>query len=139
MTQLSPHFSLEEMTVTTTGLRNHPDDLQLDRLRRNAHNMEAVRDLLGYAIHVHSGFRSPAVNAAVGGAATSDHLNGDATDFACPEFGSPYDVAVAIQKSGIKYDQLIQEGTWVHISWGPRMRQEDLTKIAGGYIKGIHR
>lgn len=138
MTLLSPHFSLEELTVTNTGLHNYPDDAVLDRLRRAARQMEDVRTLLGYAIHVHSGYRSEAVNAAVGGVATSDHRKGDAIDFSCPEYGSPLSVARAIQASNIKYDQLIQEGTWVHISFGPRMRREDLTKTARGYDKGIH-
>lgn len=69
---------------------------------------------------------------------TSDHRKGDAIDFSCPQFGSPFSVAQAIQASDIKYDQLIQEGTWVHISFGPRMRQEDLTKVRGGYEPGIH-
>jgi hypothetical protein len=138
VTQLSPHFSLEELTVTDTGLRNYPGDAALDRLRRAARQMEDVRVLLGHAIHVHSGYRSEAVNAAVGGVPTSDHRKGDAIDFTCPDFGSPLAVALAIQKSDIKYDQLIQEGTWIHVSFGPRMRQEDLTKIPGGYSKGIH-
>lgn len=138
MTQLSLHFSLEELTITNTGLNNYPDEVALDRLRRAARQMEDVRTLLGYPIHVHSGYRSEAVNKAVGGVPTSDHRKGDAIDFSCPEFGSPLSVAKAIQASNIKYDQLSQEGTWVHISFGPRMRQEDLTKSPGGYSKGIH-
>lgn len=138
MTQISAHFSLEELTVTLTGLPNHPDDEAMDRLRRTAFRMEEVRTLLGYPIHVHSGYRSAAVNKAVGGVPTSDHCRGDAIDFTCPQFGSPLSVAEAIQASDIKYDQLIYEGTWVHISFGSRMRQEDLTKTPGGYAKGIH-
>ena len=134
---MTPHFSLREMTVTNTRLRNEPNAQQKERLLNNARRMEEVRGLLGYAIHVHSAFRSEDVNDAVGGAANSDHLKGDATDFTCPEFGSPRAICQAIQKSGIRYDQLILEPTWVHISWGPRMRQEERTKIGKLYPLGI--
>jgi len=139
MPQLSEHFSLEELTVTNTKIRNQPSEKELDRLRRTARQMEAVRALLGRSIQVSSGYRCPAVNKAVGGSPSSDHMNGDAVDFVCPDFGSPLKVALAIQTSAIKYDQLIQEGSWVHISFGPRMRQQDLTKRPGGkYDAGIH-
>ena len=128
MTQLSEHFSLGEMTKTGTGLPNAPDDVVLARLAHTAAGMEEVRALLAQAIDVHSGYRCPAVNAKVGGSKTSDHMNGDACDFVCPAFGTPYEVAKAIEASDIKYDQLIREYGWVHISFGPRMRQMALTK-----------
>ena len=60
----------------------------------------------------------------------------------CSDFGSAYEVACAIRDSSIKYDQLIYEGTWVHISFDPRMRQQDLTAKFGRkttYSKGINK
>lgn len=141
MTALSPNFSLEEMTQTSTGLPNHPDDAAMDNLRRTAHAMETVRTLLGYPIIVHSGYRSPAVNMAVRGVSTSAHCRGYAVDFVCPEFGAPNQIAHRIVNSDIDFDQVIAEGTWVHISFDPQMRREALTaKFDNGkttYSEGI--
>lgn len=125
---LSAHFSLAEMTRTSVKLPNVPDAAVVARLTHTAKAMEAVRALLGKPIVVYSGYRSLSVNAAVGGSKTSDHMLGDACDFACPDYGSPLEVADAIDSSGIKFDQLIREPTWVHISFGPRMRQMPMTK-----------
>lgn len=140
MTQLSPHFSLEELTATKTGLPNVADSGVQARLAHTAAGMEQVRAILGHGIDVHSGYRSPAVNAAVGGSKTSDHMLGDACDFVCLDFGTPMEVAEAILASGIKFDQLIREYGWVHISFGPRMRQMTLTKrsATSPYEHGIN-
>lgn len=143
--QLSPHFTLAEMTVTNSGLPNKPDAQALARLTNTANQLEVVRSkvLLGNSITVNSGYRSEAVNRAVGGSPTSDHRLGDAADITCAGFGKPYEICIAIRDSGILYDQLIQEGTWVHISFGPRMRQMELTRrVKHGktiYEVGIHR
>lgn len=139
MTQLSPNFSLAELTRTNQRLANTPGPTELANLRKTADLMEEVRALLGHPIKVNSGYRSPAVNRAVGGSPTSDHLHGLACDFVCPAFGTPYDIAKAIVASGIDFDQIIQEGTWVHISAGPRQRRQALTYKGGKYLTGIVR
>lgn len=129
MTQLSQHFTLEELTATETGLPNHPPEWEMDNLRRTAHAMEEVRVALGQnPVIVNSGYRSEAVNMADRGVPTSAHCLGYAVDFVCPEFGTPEDVALKIAGSGIKFDQLIREYGWVHISFDPRMRGQCLTK-----------
>lgn len=126
--QLSKHFSLEEMTVTQIrGANNTPPDALIPALRDTAERMEAVRDLLGHPIIVSSGYRSPEVNKAVGGAPTSAHIGGRAVDFICPGAGTPKEVAAQIAASLIDFDQCIQEGTWVHVSFDPKMRGEVLT------------
>ncbi len=127
--KLSDHFCLDEMTKTSTGINNTPGEKILERLKNTAAGMEKVCALLdNKLIIVKSGYRSPGVNKAVGGSKTSDHMNGDACDFDCPAFGTDFEVADAIRKSDIKFDQLILEYGWVHISFGPRMRQQCLTK-----------
>lgn len=129
---LSPHFTLEEMTVSQTaarkGLDNTPSPEVQARMRKTAQGLEGVRVVLGGApIIISSGYRSPAVNAAVGGAKASQHLTGEAVDFTAPRFGSVIDVFNAIKSSGIKYDQLIQEfGSWVHISFSAKPRGQAL-------------
>lgn len=118
---LSAHFALSEMTVsqeaTRRGIDNTPNDAQTDNLRRLAETLEQVRAVLGKPLTVNSGFRSAAVNMAVGGAATSEHCDGRAADIICPAYGTPYQVARAIEAANIDFNQLILEfGAWVHIS-----------------------
>lgn len=138
MTQLSTHFSLAEMTVTTTGLNNSPNAQQLANLKATAQAMEAVRKLLGAPITVNSAFRSAAVNRAVGGSPTSAHAHGFAVDFVCPKFGDPMTICKAIAASGIKFDQLIMEkNRWVHLGFGPGSRQQVLSWWGGKYLPGL--
>jgi hypothetical protein len=137
---LSEHFSLEELTITAQRhLDNTPGDEVVEHLRALAARLEQVRALLqGKPIHINSGYRSPAVNRAVGGSPTSDHPNGWCADFICPGFGTPLDICRVISKSGVEFDQLIEEGSWVHLSASPKNRGEVLTKVAGGgYHKGL--
>ncbi len=105
--------------------------------------MEGIRTLLGdRPIVVHSGYRSAEVNQAVGGVATSAHCRGLACDFVCPAFGTPAEVALAILRSDIEYDQLILEYGWVHVGLaqqGLLSRREALTKRSpsAAYEPGI--
>lgn len=120
MTQLTEHFSLEELTATSVrGVDNTPGPQELLNLGYTARGMELVRTLLNQAISINSGYRSPAVNKAVGSKAKkSQHMEGRAVDFICPKFGTPREIVEAIKASDIKYDQLILEfDSWVHISF----------------------
>ena len=140
---LSTNFTLEELTTTShRGLDNTPNEEQLANLTHTAWQMEIVRHLLGdVPIHINSAFRSDAVNNAVGGSKTSAHSLGHAVDFICPKFGTPIDIAQKIAASGLRFDQLIYEQTWVHISFDPKMRYEQLTAHFGqggtSYTQGI--
>ena len=140
-TKLSEHFTLEELTVTQVrDVDNTPrSGAVIGALKHTAEVMESVRTLLGAKqIIVTSGYRSPLVNKAVGGSLVSAHMTGHAVDFICPGFGSPEAVAVAIRDSDIRFDQLIYEETWVHISFAPALRGEVLTKRRhGSYVSGI--
>ena len=133
--QLTQNFTLEEMCASQVaarrGLDNTPAANELANLKRVAAVMEIVRAILGQPIHVDSGYRSPLVNASVGGVSTSAHCRGLACDFVCPAFGTPTEVALAILKSDIDYDQLILEYGWVHLGLadeGLPDRHEALTK-----------
>lgn len=118
---LSAHFALAELTTSQAavrlGMRNDPDEKQTDNLIRLCETLEQVRAVLGKPVSINSGFRSPAVNRAVGGVPTSEHCDGRAADIICPAYGNPYQVAKAIESANIEYNQLILEyGAWVHIS-----------------------
>jgi len=142
---LSDHFTIEQLTASTTALKrgidNVPNAEQVQNLTELAQTLERVRDLLGHDLYIDSAFRCPKLNTAVGGSVTSAHLEGYAADFVCPNFGTPSEIGKAIQVSEISFDQLIYEGTWVHISIDPRMRMEVLTAhFSGGkasYTTGI--
>jgi zinc D-Ala-D-Ala carboxypeptidase len=149
--QLSEHFSLAEFTESPTAEARGIDnakDAPIETLTHLAQNMERVRSLLrGCAINVDSAYRSPKLNAAVGGVPDSAHMQGHACDFTCPTFGSPYYVAEflsrALPHAGIKFDQLIHEqNVWVHIAFQDVVhgqRGELLTlEMDGSYSTGIN-
>ena len=115
---LSPHFTLEELTHTDhRTLDNTPNETELANLQRLAEFLETVKTLLGgKPIMVNSAFRSKAVNDAVGSKDTSQHRIGCAADIRVPGL-TPDEVVKAIIASGIGYDQVIREfDRWTHIS-----------------------
>ena len=129
---LSEHFSLDEFTAsqeaTRHGINNKPSEKVVENLRMLAALLEQVRELLGgNSIRISSGYRSLALNRHIGSNDTSAHIRGWAADFTCPSFGTPIDVAKKIAESNLKFDQLIFEGTWVHISCDPQNRRQLLT------------
>jgi len=143
---LSPNFTLAELTVSDTakrlGISNTPTGVVLERLRLCAWMMQNVRRVLeDHPIKVTSGWRSPAVNKAVGGVSNSDHLSGWCIDFKCPGFGSPFEIVARLEQSGLAFDQLIneQEKGIVHISFAPELRNQILTQRGKSYIGGNHR
>ncbi len=142
---LSEHFTLEELVASQIAARrcidNRPPPMIIENLRRVAGVLEQVRALVGRAVIVSSGYRSPALNAAAGGARDSAHLQGLAADITVSGM-TPKELAKAIIKAGIEFDQLIYEGTWVHIGLAPGvLRGEVLTATfaPGGvvYSRGI--
>jgi zinc D-Ala-D-Ala carboxypeptidase len=129
--QLTQHFHLSEFTdsnyATRHGIKNLPSPNIIGNLKTLAEALERVRSLLGYPISISSGYRNPELNRGIGGASHSAHLYGYAADFICPQFGTPKEIVKLIKNSGIKYDQIIEEGRWIHLSIDPRMRNNTLT------------
>ena len=129
---LSDHFSLDEFTASQEATRhsigNTPSAKVVENLRMLAALLEQVRTLLGgHSIRISSGFRSLVLNRHIGSFDTSAHVRGYAADFTCPAFGTPLEVAKEIAESNLKFDQLIYEGTWVHISCDPQNRRQFIT------------
>lgn len=115
---LTPHFTLEELTVTDhREFDNTPNSSEINNLKRLAELLEEVKTLLGgKPIMVNSAFRSAQVNAAVGSKDTSQHRVGCAADIRVPGV-TPDEVVKAVIASGIGYDQIIREfNSWTHIS-----------------------
>ena len=142
---LTEHFSLDEMVASQIAARrridNRPAPSVIENLRRVAAVLEQVRAAVGAAVTVSSGYRSPALNSAVGGARESAHLLGLAADITVAGM-APKDLAKAVIKAGIQFDQLIYEGTWVHIGLSvgaPRGEVLTATFAPGGvvYSRGV--
>jgi zinc D-Ala-D-Ala carboxypeptidase len=140
---MSAHFSEAELTHSATAekdaIENTPGEAQALNLQRLAEDaLEPVRSLLGVPLFIHSGFRCPALNAAVGGQPTSAHLDGRAADFDCGTLPL-YTAFEAIRESDIPFDQLIIEhsasmgSNWIHLAIAragekPRREAFPLTK-----------
>lgn len=137
---LSEHFTLEELVASQIAARrridNRPTPAIVENLRRVAATLEQVRTLVDRPVTVSSGYRSPALNAAAGGARESAHLQGLAADITVSGM-APKDLAKAIIKADIEFDQLIYEGTWVHIglaAGAPRNQVLTATFAPGGVV-----
>lgn len=85
--ELSEHFTLAEMCKTKVNLENVPNEVQVNNLKRLCSWLEMLRSEWNKRygegddpIVINSGYRSEAVNKAVGGAPTSNHLTGCAAD-----------------------------------------------------------
>lgn len=120
MTQLSDHFSLEELIYSDLAVRhgidNNPNGDIVVNLTRLAKLLERVRLLLNKPIHINSAYRSPEVNNLLGSKPTSQHCLGCAADIKVGNM-TPDQVVKAIVHSDIPYDQIIREfDSWVHIS-----------------------
>ena len=118
---ITPHFSLDELTSSETAERNGwdntPNDAELANLTRLADMLEQVKVVLGgKPIMINSAFRSKKVNDAVGSKDTSQHRIGCAADIRVPGM-TPDEVVRKVIASGIAYDQIIREfDRWTHIS-----------------------
>ena len=131
---LSPHFTLGELCKTKTGIENVPNEAQVENLKRLCRWLEQLRrrwnNLYGEGddpIVINSGFRSPEVNKAVGGVATSNHLTGCAVDIRCigMEQALRY-AAILLDISDLNredYDELLIEQKrnviWIHFAVRP--------------------
>lgn len=144
--QLTKNFTISELVASGTaaahGIDNTPTSEQIDNLRILANALQQVRDLLGHPIIVTSGYRSTALNRAIGGSTSSSHAEGLAADFTCPEFGTVQQTCEAIRDSSLPFDQLIYEQKpsvqWVHLGMGSKMRRDVLSwSKKSGYVPGI--
>jgi len=138
--RLSAHFTLREMSTTSTGLPNTPSPHAVESLRELCTLvLEPWRLVLG-AIRVSSGYRSPAVNQAIGGSPTSDHLHGRAAD--CVPLHVPLEAAwrsLAALVDDLPIDQAIcyvrEAGRgWIHVGHRATPRRELLVHVDGRYV-----
>lgn len=118
-------------TADKHNINNMPDINSMDcLLELIVHVLQPLRDKVGKPIIITSGYRNEQVNKLVGGKATSQHCKGQAADFNIKGMS----IAAAIdfiKKSGLEYDQLINEyDRWVHISFNKGKNRKQCFKIS---------
>lgn len=117
--KLSKNFTLAELTRTNAPYENYPQVHERIALKQLVDNvLQPLRDLYGKPISVNSGYRSPVVNRYVKGAASSQHLKGQAADITA---GSKEENKVLFEliAKHLPFDQLINEYDygWIHVSY----------------------
>ena len=154
--KLSENFHLSEFVKSQTaarrGIKNDPGPDEIQALRLLCYRvLEPVRAHYGRPVVISSGYRSPALNRATGGAASSQHCKGEAADFEVPGISN---VEVCRwMESKLNYDQLILEfiqpgvphSGWVHVSYREPYRNMELTarrvkkwgRMTTQYLPGI--
>jgi len=144
--KLSQHFSLDEMLVSQTGARrgipNVPTPEVVEELRRLCELvLQPLRTSLDRPVIVSSGYRSPELNRAVGGAKNSCHMYGRAADIVVPGL-TTYGLCHRIASLHLPFRQLIDEfDAWVHVSIEPEgqpPRQQMLTARKAGNGRTIY-
>jgi len=147
--RLAKNFTLAEMTRSQTasrkGIGNEPDLATIRRLRALCKEvLQPIRDQFG-PVTVTSGYRSPELNASIGGSSTSQHMRGEAADIEVT--ADNLELAHWIAEH-CDFDQLISEcytpgdpaSGWVHVSYRTdgRNRRQCLTyQRADGYTVGL--
>ena len=118
------NFTIQELTVSTTAaakkINNEPTPEAAENLKLLVDKvLDPLRDAYGKPIIVTSGYRSPALNAAVKGSKTSQHMKGQAADITAGSKQENKKLFELAQKLNLPYCQLIDERgfTWVHISY----------------------
>ena len=126
--QLSKNLSLAEVmrseTAKRKGVSNMPTPEHIENFKLLAEKVfQPIREHFGVPIHISSGYRSAALNKAVGGSATSQHCTGEAIDIDMDGTSITNRQIFDFIKDNLTWDQLIFEfGTeenpdWVHVSY----------------------
>lgn len=143
--QLSKNLSLAEVirseTAKRRGVSNMPTDAHIANFKLLAEKVfQPIRDHFGVPIHISSGYRSAALNKAIGGAASSQHCTGEAIDIDMDGTSVTNAQIFNYIKDNLEFDQLIWEfGTdtnpdWVHVSYEStgKQRKQILKAVKSG-------
>lgn len=127
------HFDFEELTHSDTAIAKKIDNTPTEEVKKNLENLvkyvlDPLREMYGKPIYVNSGYRSEALNKAVGGSKTSQHVLGMAADIDTRTREGNQELFDLIAKN-LSFDQLIDEKdySWIHVSFDPkRLRNQIL-------------
>ena len=126
--QLSKNLALAEVmrseTAKRKGISNMPTPEHIENFKKLAENVfQPIREHFGVPIHISSGYRSKALNTAVGGSLSSQHCSGEAIDIDMDGTSITNKQIFDFIKENLNFDQMIWEfGTdtnpdWVHVSY----------------------
>lgn len=122
--QITKNFKFSELKITGIKsingkkVNNNPDENQIINLcKLTFYLLQPIRDLINAPLVIQSAFRSPAINQAVGGAPSSQHILGQAADIHCNTI-SKLELFRLIGNQ-FDYDQLIYEidANCLHVSY----------------------
>jgi len=145
--KLSQHLDLSEVIrsdmAKRKGISNMPTPEHIENFKKLAENIfEPIRKHFGVPIMISSGYRSKALNTAIGGSLTSQHCSGEAIDIDMDGTtrGVTNKMVFDFIKNKLNFDQLIFEfGTkdapdWVHVSFEStgKQRKQVLRAIKSG-------
>lgn len=122
------YFSIKELckskTATDLGIDNTPNEEHIANMIKLIENLlDPIREMWGNKIYVNSGYRSEALNNAVGGVENSHHIYGFSADISVRSISGNKELFEMIKNSDLKWTQLISEKTtnkgckWIHISY----------------------
>ena len=126
--KLTPHFKLSEftrsLTATARGIDNTPTLTSVSNLQYLCEKvLEPLREFAKRPIFISSGYRCLALNKAVGGVSTSNHLSGYAADISIPDNATGELWFNWMQKNLPDFDELITERNtstsktfWIHVA-----------------------
>lgn len=133
------YFKLREFTYSTTarnkGIANIPDARETANIEALVDNvLDPLREAYGKPIYVNSGYRSEALNRAVGGSATSDHLcrgTAAAADISTRTKKGNKELFNLIQSLNLPFKQLIDEKgyAWVHVGFDPQNNKQQVLHL----------
>lgn len=116
-------FTIDELCRSETAQRKGINNTPTDNVRKNLtalvdNVLDPLREWYGKPIRVNSGYRCTALNKAVGGVASSQHLTGQAADIDTNDTAENRRLMKHIEDN-LDFDQLIWEngGAWVHVSY----------------------
>ena len=148
--RLSKNLTLKEAiksnTASRLGIENNPEQWEINNLRAVAENVfQPVRDHFGVPIGVSSGYRSKALNKAIGGSKYSQHMIGEALDIDADIYGKVTNAEIFNYiKNNLEFDQIIwefgddEEPNWVHVSYKEAGHNRKQIKRAYRDQKGIY-
>ena len=138
--KLGKYFNLGELTQTSTGLVNSPNQDEIANLKLLVENvLDPAREEFGDVISIESGYRSPLVNRKVKGSKTSAHMKGRAADIKCSDNAKLFNI---LKK--YKFRQLIWEKgndkqpQWIHIEYNENDNKCQILKFDGKSYKTIN-
>lgn len=124
--KISNNFRMEEFAVSASYpklVKPVPKELECNVKFLVLNLLQPICDATGWRDYISSGYRSPELNRAVKGAATSQHMTGEAADNNFLDNGkevSPYEVLKKVVELGLDFDQMIAYPSFVHLSYTTR-------------------